>query len=113
MHKKDVLTVARIILKAMVRRLDTNPDSNAWNVIKHLFGKSKRIKSFVNSIGFDYGYVKVILLGSLASYLIIVFVTLIESRVIGLNKYLKNSLIILRSITWSVMPPIFIRMAVC
>lgn len=112
MHKKVVRIAVQKLLKDMARQPYTSQGSGVWNVAELLCGRSNPTGFSVNSIGFGYGYVKAIQLGSSVSYLATVHVPLPESRIIGWNKFLRMTKTILESNIWFTMPPISIRMAV-
>ena len=112
-HKKVVLTVHRIMLKDTAKPHCISNAFGACNVIGHLFGK-RHITSFhAGSIGLNYGLPKAIALGSYVRCPITVNPRSGVLKITGSTKHPKNTWNTMSSNTLSMMPRIFIRMAVC
>jgi hypothetical protein len=113
MHKKVALNAHRIVLKGTVKPLCINNAFSAYGAIRHLFGKRHITKFHAGGTGLSYGLPKATALGSYALCLITAALRSGVSKITGLTKCLKNAWDIKSSNTLSMMPRIFIKMAVC
>ncbi len=113
MHKKDVLIAITPPFDIMEKRLYPNSAINVRAVTAPLSGKSAITGSTAASIGLSCGLSRAILSDGCANFLAIVLLPLIALKTTGLNRYLKNQSIIPRYNICFMMPPTFIRTAVC
>jgi hypothetical protein len=96
-NKNGVLTVAQILLSAMAKPLCANNGSNVCSAIEHLFGKQNTIISYAPNTGSSFGLLRIARSDYYANCLVTVPPNCMASRIIGLNKPLRNTLIILSS----------------
>jgi hypothetical protein len=112
-HKKDVPIAILRLLDGMVPLPYLDNVFNAYTVRGLISGKHLITETINVNIGLDSGLSKAIPSGGSANSQVIVFPHSEILKTTGWIKYLRNRLIMLRSVIWFVMPPIFIRMAVC
>ncbi len=113
MHKKNVPSVVHIPFNAMEKMPYTNKDSIVWNVRKLMSGKILTTASCTISTGSNCGSPRVALSNYFADCPGTVDSNSTVSRITGLNNFQRSISTTLRSITWSTMPPISIKMGVC
>jgi hypothetical protein len=113
MHKKDVPSANQFTLSYGEEPLLTSSDFDV-NAVSTLIHGEPNITIYPSAnIGLSSGLPRVILSGGYANSPNIVLPPLSKLRITGLSRLLRNRLTTRWSSTWSVTPPIFIRMGVC
>lgn len=111
MHKNDVPTAAQGSFSETEKPRSTNSDSDVRDVSAHLFGRYLLTAGLNISTGSSYGLRRAIQFGCYVSYLAIVSLSSVVSKITGSVKTQRNTLITHGSVTWSMTAPISIRTA--
>lgn len=112
MGKKDVLDVVQTILNYTEKLLCINSGFSVWSVTGLLSGKQNTLGIYASGVGLSYGLPRVIPLDASVNSPVTVLLSYSVLRTIGLSRLLKNKLTTPKSIMWSMMLPISIRMGV-
>ena len=113
MHKKDVPTVGQTLLNTTEKLNCKNSDFNACDAGGRLSGRRNRTVSPAANTGSDYGLPRIAQSGCYPGCPVTANSLSTKLRITGLSELRKLSPTSLRSGTWFMTLPIFIRTAVC